>query len=164
MKHLVHWNEKLVEQGKESSCKLYSITFAKNKTLQTGIRFTKWTNAKWCQELWFNFTAFYIIPIGEDSKYWTSLLLRSSQIHSVRCSTCQLIGSRWIHCLYECHYKVNFSLDLVCNRTLVESHLINIICILILPAKKIHNLTQNNAIWPNISLTHRLTKCHADLQ
>ena len=35
----------------------------------------------------------YFLPIGGDSKYrtFTSLLLRSSQINSVRCSTHQLI-------------------------------------------------------------------------
>ena len=43
----------------------------------------------------------YFLPSEGDSKYtiFTSLLLRSSQIHSVRCSTHQLWCSRELHCL-----------------------------------------------------------------
>ena len=72
MKHLVHWNKKLLEQGKESANKLQSNAFAKGEIFTNLEYIHKVDNHKiktWWQELWFNFTEVYDLPIREDSKH-----------------------------------------------------------------------------------------------
>ena len=85
MKWLVHWNKKLWEQGKERKGTNYNQCIHKGEILTNLDYIHKVDNCKvktWWQELWFDFTEVYFLPIGEDSKYWTftSQLLRSSQI------------------------------------------------------------------------------------
>ena len=155
MKLMFHWNKKHWEQEKEISSKLQIKAFAKerskkhrldsqsdhlvaNTRIKHGDRSCDLTLLK-----------IYFLPIGEDSKYWifTSLLLRSSQINSVRCSTHQLIVFKKTTLIVCVLKRLTFLwIWSATEPWLKDEHFLNITCIIILPAKQHHHLPLHHAM------------------